>query len=230
MVTGYNERLFKGRFRGWFHLARFRWIKKICSIHSPDMKCVVELGCFDARTLDWIPTPIKFYGYDAGWEGGLLAARKRFIGCKEFHFLQCDSPDTFMDIKEKVTLFISLETLEHIPAYMLYGYVEKISIANPDYVLITVPNEKGAIFFIKYIFKYFIGSAEKYTWREFLAATFCRMDYVTRNEHKGFDWEIIREIFKNHFILVGVEGVQFPLLPLWANLQIGMVFKAGQPI
>jgi hypothetical protein len=97
------------------------------------MKCVVELGCFDGRALDYLPPPIRYHGYDAGWEGGLNIARERFIDHSECIFHECKSPGEFANDTEKASLFVSLETIEHIPLDMLEGYLLKLAKVSVGY-------------------------------------------------------------------------------------------------
>ena len=224
MRKSYNERLFDGCLRKWLHLARFRWLKSVFEKYRPSLSCVIELGCFDGRVLDYIPPPIRYFGYDANWEGGLdLALKRQSANCQ---FFQCESPTQFANIKDDATVFISLETLEHIPVSILDGYLRKLTSVINGYVFITVPNEKGVLFAMKYVAKVMMGDAEKYSIKELFAAVLGKMNYVERCEHKGFDWEDLKKNLDQHFVPVEVSGVQFPRLPLWANPQIGMVFTS----
>jgi hypothetical protein len=142
------------------------------------------------------------------------------------NFFRCETPDHFANINGKATVFISLETLEHIPSSLLDGYIKKLYSTIDGHLFITVPNEKGLLFAIKHIAKLMMGDADKYSLREFFAAIFGKMNYVERNQHKGFDWEKLKKDLEQYFLLIEVSGVQFPGLPLWTNAQIGMVFKS----
>ena len=56
------------------HARRFEWLKsKIACLGKSDIS-VLELGCNDARSIEYIPVPIKRYlGLDAGAADGKMA-------------------------------------------------------------------------------------------------------------------------------------------------------------
>ena len=151
----YNERLFRSGFRKWLHEARFLWASRVFEKYNPDISCVAELGCFDGRALQYIPTPKLYFGFDADWEGGLAAAQKNYYGYSDYFFKKCVTPDQFECNNENVTCSICLETLEHIPASLLDGYINKIdsSMTDGGFFIVSVPNEKGVVFFFKHLIK-----------------------------------------------------------------------------
>lgn len=228
--TSYNERLFeRGGLRGWFHIGRFRWLKKTIEKEMVNQDVVIELGCFDGRSLSYLPElPKEYYGFDANWEGGLEMAKEKYSNNSSYNFYEVANSDQMtLPAGTKASLAISMETLEHIPDEVLIGYVNKLAGLISGVFLVTVPNEKGLLFLVKYLLKLIVhrDSTQGYTAFEVLCATFGRMKHVKRNQHKGFDYLVLREILERKFELVRVEGVQFPLLPLWCNPQIGFVFR-----
>jgi len=89
-----------------------------------------------------------------------------------------------------------------------------------------MPNEKGLLFLAKHIVKScLIGRDQHYSWSDILNSALGRLSRVERNEHKGFDWELITKEIEKYFVLVEVDGVQFSWLPPWANAQIGVVAR-----
>ena len=76
----YNKRLFNtSSLRGKIHTARFRWLVECIERYSPKFETVLELGCFDGKSIEFLPHAPKYYeGWDANWEGGLDIARKKF--------------------------------------------------------------------------------------------------------------------------------------------------------
>lgn len=184
---------------------------------------VVELGCYDGKSIEFLPEkPIRYYGFDAGQGGGVYAAMERF---PDFTFIVSSSPSD-ISLSEKATLAISLETLEHIPPDILEDYLKNIrdAMATNAYFLVTVPNEKGVIFLLKYLLKKLIyGDTREYSLKEFGAATLGRMHLVKRGTHKGFDWQLLVEQLKKYFTIIEVEGVQLPWLPPSLNVTIGIV-------
>ena len=226
--SDYNKRLFGKGFRAWFHFQRFKWLEKKCSQYSPGLDLVVELGCFDGRSLGYLGgRPSQYYGFDANWEGGLDLAKQR-NGDNGFHFIQCSEPSgLLLKDQKKATLALSLETLEHIPVQMLEAYLEKLSAITQGYLFITVPNEKGPLFLTKHLVKRFLfADAEAYALSEVFWATIGKTEFVKRNEHKGFDYDALRETLSTYFDPVEARGIPFPHLPLFLNPQIGLVMKS----
>jgi hypothetical protein len=229
----YNERLFTGGLRGWFHLARFHWLRRQCLIQRVDTCRVVELGCYDARSVDYLPTkPAEYFGYDAGVEDGLKLAIEKYRNQPNYVFQQCTTADQMrFPSDERATVIVSLETIEHVPATVLPGYLARFQQLLDGHLIISVPNEKGLVFLVKWIVKtLFYPGRERYTVREVIAATRGDMSRVHREEHKGFDWEVLRGQLEERFDLIKVEGVQFPGLPAFLNVQIGMVFRSRRAV
>jgi hypothetical protein len=224
----YNDRLFRGGIRRWLHEARFLWIKKMVIKYQPDNSCIVELGCFDGRVLKYIPSPKLYFGFDADWEGGLTNAKSTYAGNSLYHFIKCIVPEELDTDHNEPTFAISLETLEHIPPEILQGYINRLSniIRSGGYFFVSVPNEKGIIFFFKHLVKLiFLEGAKKYTFSEFIWATIGRLDKVERSDHKGFDWLVLQRELEKEFYLIESAGIQMPWLPRSMNASIGMVFR-----
>src|SRR6267143_4618192 len=151
-MDGYNERLFSGGVRAWFHLARFRWVAdKVSQIDLFPLR-VVELGCFDGRLVS-VLSPQKYVGFDADWEGGLSSAQNTYAQRDGIAFVKCQTPNDLRVPFMNPNLFVSLETLEHILPGELEEYLRKLSELKCEYGLVTVPNEKGIVFLFKYLAK-----------------------------------------------------------------------------
>ena len=226
--SDYNRRLFSKGFRRSLHLARFRWLADTIKRHGLVTSRVIELGCFDGRSLQYIyPRPMKYVGYDANWENGLEIARNSFSSFDDYSFIECNIPNQFNHQEEVFTLSISLETLEHIPTELLDEYLKKISKSVDGHFLVTVPNEKGLLFLAKYLAKRLVyGNCDKYSPREFIAAILGHMQYVERNQHKGFDYSQLKEHLLIYFDLVEERGIPLSISPLWLSTQIGFVLKS----
>lgn len=229
MKASYNQRLFTGRgLRSWYHLSRFYWLKRHVDVFTGKKK-IIELGCFDGRSLDYISREkIEFYhGYDAGWEGGLGIA----LNNKKSEKINFTKAVSAADINpnESFNLFIALETLEHLDDSELNHYLTKIrSQLERNYnIIISVPNEIGVLFLVKTILKWVIyRDGNGYTIREVFWQTLGRTEFVKRNEHKGFSHrklcKVLEEIFGQKITMV---GVQFPGFPLFLNPSIGLVLR-----
>ena len=226
--AGYNERLFSGGVRKWLHEARFHWLTNQCIEFGLVQKTVLELGCFDARSISYLPMlPSQYYGFDANWEGGLDRAKHIWRDNNKYVFKMATKPGD-LDINKKVDLCLCLETIEHIPPELVNGYLKRLleALKTDGVLLVTVPNEKGIIFLAKYLAKkFFLGGSEQYDFLEVVNAVLGRMSRVRRREHKGFDWEQLREQLCEFFVITQIQGVQFSWLPVWANPQIGFVMK-----
>jgi hypothetical protein len=228
MKEDYNDRLFSNGLRKWLHLARFYWLKNKLNKFSPSYDYVVELGCFDGRSLRYLPKkPKKYIGFDANWEGGLETANEN-NNINEYYFIECTTHKDFkIENNSKATIFICMETLEHLCDYDLNGYLEQIKKILCGYMFVTIPNEKGLLFLIKYLIKIFVfKDPNNYTINEVFASLMGDMKKVERNDHKGFDWEEMIRILGGMFDILEVEGVQFKYLPKYFNAQIGIVLKS----
>ncbi len=226
--VGYNERLFSGGVRKWLHEARFHWLTHQCLEFGLAHQTVLELGCFDARSISYLPIlPSKYYGFDANWEGGLDSAKYIWRDKNKYVFKVATQPED-LDIGEKVDLCLCLETIEHIPPELVKGYLKRLfeSVKKDGALRVTVPNEKGIVFLAKYLAKkLFLGGSDPYDLFEVMNAALGRMSRVRRHEHKGFDWEQLREQLSEFFVITQAQGVQFSWLPVWANPQVGFVLK-----
>lgn len=230
--SDYNRRLFKKGIRAWFHNLRFKWLEEKCAQYSPSLDLVIELGCFDGRSLSHLGacSPRRYYGFDANWEGGLDLAKAKNKN-ENFHFIQCSEPESLqLNGDGKATLAIALETLEHIPEHMLENYLKKLAHHTEGYVFITVPNEKGPLFLAKHLIKkLMLKGAEEYTVAEVLWTTLGRTKHVRRNEHKGFDYDELHQCLNRFFDTVEMSGIPYRQLPLFLNAQVGFVMKSKKP-
>jgi hypothetical protein len=230
--ASYNERLFSGSgLRSYFHLARFNWTRSVVASFGLDPIRLIEIGCFDGRLIDYMPAPIEIYaGYDAGWEGGLEAGQARYSGRDNFSFIQATDPAPMaLHGEGSFNVGAALETIEHIPPQLVEPYLEELARVVDGYLVVTVPNEKGLVFFGKYLAKKLIyGGTEPYTLGEIAAATLGQMDRIERSEHKGFDYAALVRQIDRHFEVVKVSGLPFACLPPALSFTVGIVAKSRQ--
>jgi hypothetical protein len=72
----FSVKRFVRRLYGDHHLSRFRWLERQVRALGLRSASVLEVGCFDGRTVDHIPVEIERYvGLDAGWESGVKDGR-----------------------------------------------------------------------------------------------------------------------------------------------------------
>ncbi len=90
----YNERLFSGGFRTRLHTARFLWVALMIEKSGCPHDSIVEVGCFDAKTLGYLrELPSRYLGLDADCDGGLQTAAKQWQDHPNFKFRRCSKPE-----------------------------------------------------------------------------------------------------------------------------------------
>lgn len=217
-MSNYNKKLFSGGLRKRLHIMRFKWLHQ--RLQEPeDSYSLFELGCFDCRSLQYIPRPKRYLGADAGWEGGINDAQMTYVNvpwAKLVVALTARDLEPFQD--QRFDYSVALETLEHIPEALLDGYLKFLARVTTKQLLITVPVEIGAVFLLKYLAKRLFsnlegGDTHTYTLAEVYWATLGRVDRVRRFEHKGFDYRIFIEQLRQYFDIVRVDGLPFTRFP-----------------
>jgi hypothetical protein len=225
----YNERLFKGGIRKYFHEARYIWIQKAIKRLAIKKSTVLELGCYDGKLLSYLPfQPDLYTGYDANWEGGLDLAAAKWKTYPAYHFKFCNNISEFNPGNDAYDMSVCMETLEHLPADQLDAYLVKLRDATKYYCFITVPNEKGPLVLFKYAAKkLFLKVDEPYTIRELAFASVGNLSKVKRVEygHKGFDYHQLLERLSKYFELIAVQPIPFSFLPAWMNFSIGIIAR-----
>ena len=228
---GYNERLFSGSgLRNYYHLARYRWLQKTLSeLPRQEPLSVVELGCFDAKSLNYLPVrPQQYVGLDANWENGLEIGRRAFGDRPEVTFIEATDPSPLHAFKDGTfNLAVALETLEHIPDPIMREYLAELARVTNGYFLISVPNEMGPVFLVKHLMKVVTyGGVDDYSVREVVAATLRQPHKVARDQHKGFDYRALIADIERHFDIERVEGVPSMGLPPALSLTVGIVARS----
>jgi hypothetical protein len=225
----YNERLFKGGIRKYFHEARYIWIQKALKRLAIVQATVLELGCFDGKLLSYLPfKPELYIGYDANWEGGLDLAKAKWKAFPNYQFRYCNDVSEFNPGSNSSDISVCMETVEHLPSQQLDAYLTKLSAATKNYIFISVPNEKGPLVFFKYATKkLFLQVDEPYSIRELAYASVGDLSKVKRIEygHKGFDYQELLERLSKHFEIITVQPIPFSFLPAWMNFSIGIIAK-----
>jgi 2-polyprenyl-3-methyl-5-hydroxy-6-metoxy-1,4-benzoquinol methylase len=151
-VTSYNERLFNRKIiRGKLHFARYIWLQEKVKQYHQSPKSVLELGCYDAKTIDFLPDNLEQYvGYDANWENGLDLAKTKYKDSR-FSFFQTCSVNDFNPNNAIYDISICMETIEHLALNELEIFIKKLELSTNKYCFVTVPNEKGIVLIIKYL-------------------------------------------------------------------------------
>lgn len=225
-TQAYNERLFDGGFRSWFHRGRFRWLRARVAELSCEPLRVIELGCFDGKVIAWLPVPPKRYlGFDANWEGGLDQARRKWADFSGAEFRTAKQPED-LDTAERFDLAICMETLEHLSDAQLAGYLDRIAAVTERRFLVTVPNEIGPVCFCKQALKKIFWGGSIFSWSDMVKSLFGMTDSIVRDEHRGFNYrKLIREL-GTRFEVERVSGIPFRFLPPVLNFTVGIVLRA----
>lgn len=215
----YNERLFGSGVAKLVHESRYHALAKLFDQKRSEK--VLELGCFDGKTLEYFSHSPKLYeGYDANWEGGLELAKSKWSECPNYHFFESSSVESFITKEKEFDFGICMETLEHLPDEDVPLYIEKLSIGVSGTIFITVPNEIGIFFLIKFIYKSVFGKVtERYTVKEIWRTLFGNVEAVERNTggHKGFSHRKLINHLKSHMKIKEVYGLPFKYLPKSLN-------------
>ena len=226
-MSNYNQKLFSGGARGRLHRLRFEWIKK--NLHATDDSySLFELGCFDCRSLRYLPKPARYVGADAGWEGGINDAQMSSSHLPWMKLVMAQSVHDLAEYEgQQFDYSIALETLEHIPDAVLEGYIAFLARITKKQLLVTVPVEIGAVFLAKYIAKKTMpklnnGETETYSLAEVYWATRGRTEHVRRYEHKGFDYRKLITVLEQYFTITKVEGIPFKRYP-GLSFQVGII-------
>lgn len=225
----YNERLFSSGFRKYLHLGRFGWLQQVLKQLNYVPTSVVELGCFDGKTINFFPAQLQRYlGLDANWGGGLDLAKQIWKAYPHYTFDLINTSDHIPCLEQKFDCAVAMETLEHLPPDQVKPFLVALKNITKDYIFITVPNEKGLVFLVKFIVKRLMYTKSvdyAYSFREIVNATLGRVNRVERvvGSHKGFDYSTIIKEVGNEFKIVCVMGYPFSFLPPCFNFGVGIV-------
>jgi hypothetical protein len=232
MLDNYNERLFNGKnVRSKLHLARYTWLAQKLKQYQCSYNSVLELGCFDGKTLEFLELPPQSYdGYDANWEGGLDIGKERWKNHPDYHFHLCTKITDFEPGENTYDISVCQETIEHLPLAEFNQYIEKLAKATRHLCFISVPNEKGLVFLFKHMFKALTQAKvdrEDYSFREIWYTFIGKPEKVERHEkgHKGFDYTALKKDLEKHFDVVETNGLPFGKLPVSLNFTVGFICK-----
>lgn len=226
-LAGYNQRLFSGNWRSRIHLSRFHWLAAALRRLQLAPARIIELGCFDGKTIELLDQPPACYlGLDANWEGGLDAGKRRFSDRPNVEMRLCRKPCDIPTPAVPFNVGICMETLEHLPAEIVEPYLLRLSQVVNGYLFITVPVERGPVFLLKHGTKRLLRMQDdRFSRREFFDSVLGRMERVERREHKGFDDRALVRAVRQYFNVVSIAGI-FPGLPIHSlNLTIGIIAK-----
>lgn len=227
--VGYFSR--NNHLRRFLHLRRFNWLTTQLSKAGYRHVSVVELGCSNGRVIDMLETAgisvERYEGFDANWHGSLDRAIRKYSARRELNFTLCRVADEVL-IKSPVQVGVCMETLEHVPAPEVDGYLRRLQLAVTDLMFITVPVERGVIFVAKHWAKRILGmddiEFQDVSAREFWDQAFGRMDRVRRHEHRGFDDRALLRAVERYFEIIRIQGLFVPAF-VTLNPTLGIICR-----
>jgi hypothetical protein len=222
----YNQRLFAGsKVRSSYHWARYHWLsEQIRSSGIPSPR-VIELGCFDAKTIDFMPEPPSYYlGLDAGWEDGVFRAMDRLKGNCSVELVQCTAPAQIPE-RGRFDVGVCMETLQHLSDDVAESYLAKLSQLVERKLFVTVPRERGVIFVARRVSKAVLFGRARipYTWRELFMLSMGKTAKVQRNEYKGFDERKLIRTISRYFKIEKICSVFPRSFPRGLSFTLGIV-------
>jgi len=224
----------------WFykfhHARRFRWLQRKTSAIEKTEISVLELGCNDARSIDYISVPItRYVGFDAGWRSGiregrpygLEAARVHYRNMPNFEFHRSESCKDLERVPGHFDVAIVLETFEYLKPAELEKYVAVLAskLNSTGCIYSTMPNEKGIPLLLKALgSKLSRVPRSEYTTRQLFNAVLGRMQRVPRKAfgRKGFDYAAVAQIVRRHFTRIQLESLEPSFAPLSLSLNVGL--------
>jgi hypothetical protein len=209
-------------------MARFAFLADALRRYGHTPRRVVELGCYDAKSIEHLPRlPDYYLGLDANWDGGLDIGRSRWRDVPQVELTCCTAPDDVPAGLDPFDTVICMETIEHLPPGDLNQYLDRLAAIAGGLVVVTVPNEIGPVFSGKWLFKAALRrNTNRYSAREWLAATLGQTDKVQRREHKGFDYRRLIDSLAERFEILEVSPLPLSWLPVRFGVTIGIVARS----
>lgn len=229
MGKTYNQRLFGSPIVKYLHESRFFWLKKLILTKRNSKLRIIELGCLDARILNYFPADSidYYYGIDAGWDGYTEKAIKKYKEAKKINFLISTQPNNILT-ETKADIAIAMQVFEYIPESQYSSYFKKFFDAECKDVFITVSNERGIFMLVKFLVKKLLGkNVASYTFKEMLYLMTGRMNNIKRKpgSMKGFDYKYLIDEISDYYKIEKIVGLPFPRLPLAFNFTIAIHAK-----
>jgi hypothetical protein len=229
-TLSYNERLFSGNWRTYIHTRRFRWLVEQITELNLHRARIVELGCYDAKTLQFLEhagiVPHEYLGLDANLDGGLDLGLVQYRDRVDVKLQFCERPDDIPTPEQPWNIGICMETLDCVSPDLVEAYLHRLGQVADGYIFITVPIQLGVVFFLRRMAKVLLrAETSSYSAREYVYALMGRLDKVERAGRKGFDYRCLIKQVGRYFDIVSISGI-CPGLPLLSlNFQCGIVAK-----
>jgi hypothetical protein len=207
------------------------WLRDKIAKYNCSTEKVLELGCFDGKTIEFLDRkPLEYEGYDANWEGGLDLGQQIWKDNLGYRFKLCNHIDQFTPVFDYFDISVCQETAEHLPVIDLEEYIKRLADATKSYCFISVPNEKGLMFLLKHLTKVITqekNEQQDVSFMDIVNSTFGRLNRVERDvrSHKGFDYKELEKILAKYFEVVEVSSIPINWAPIRLSFTVGYVCK-----
>ncbi len=202
---------------------RYAWIlsifKKLAKEVNYKPITVVDIGCGTCKlfqVLNETSLLINYIGIDIN-ENYLDLAYKRYSGIENFQIIKGSAEEIIPNLDQKIDIFTALESLEHIPEYLVPYLLRCISKKNPKILACSVPLEVGPTIWIKNIGSKLMGYEryKEYKWIETFWAGLYQLDRVEPHKtgHKGFDWRWLKHNIRQNMKIISTNKSPFPFIP-----------------
>lgn len=207
----------------FLHSYRYIWILSVFRNLAKEAKnrpiTVVDIGCGTCKlfkVLSENSISINYFGIEPN-QLFVETSNKRYQSMHNFTIIKGNAEEIIPTIKQKIDIFIALETFEHIPEYLIPKILRSISAKRPKILACSVPIEVGPAIWIKNIGSKLMGYQryKEYKWSETFWSGLYQLDKVPPHDtgHKGFDWRWLKHNIRQSMKIISVSTGPFSFLP-----------------
>jgi hypothetical protein len=223
----YNKKLFGSKFINFFHESRYLWVKEHLLRNKKNLR-MIELGCMDARILNYFPidTIDYYYGINSGLGIQTKNAIEKHKDNNSINFLTSPNVDDIST--ENADVLLAMQVFEYIPDDEYRQYFETFSKAGCKDFYITCSNERGPFMLIKILIKKLLKKdVASYSLKEMGHLLFGRMDKIERKpgSMKGFDYKYLVNQIGQEYEVKETVGLPFKFLPAALNFTVAIHAK-----
>ena len=207
----------------FLHSYRYKWILSVfeeLSRKKTDSPIkVVDIGCGTCNLFKLLKDNsylIDYIGIEPN-EDFANCAIKRYGHNNNFKIIKGFAQEVIPQIDSNVDIFTALESLEHIPEFIVPQILLNISKKNPSIFACSVPVEVGPAIWIKNIGSKLMGyfRYKEYTWEETFWAGLYQLDKLPPHGtgHKGFDWRWLKHNIRQSMNITSINKSPFTIIP-----------------
>jgi len=229
----YNDTLFNGnRARRFLHERRFWWLVNRLRQLSIRRADIIEIGCYDAKTISYLERSgidvNRYAGYEAD-DAIFDRVQAQWSARPEVTIAKSTSPSD-IDLSAPFDVGICMETLEHLPDQLVDGYLQVLANVVRGPVFFTIPVERGAMLLAKQLgYRIFGMYGDRLSWRDLVAGALSQTEKIPRHEHCGFDDRLMIERIARYFNVTESGGLFVPYFTT-LNFTVGVMGTGKQPL